>query len=1773
MTNLPIKSFPDKNTHKIKISNKQNSFYTRRNANSDSEVISSLRDDDEIILLEQGVGDDCQWHYIKHNQTFSFLKKEKGYNLEKLPNSDYVYLDYECIKKDKKNILSIIEIDWTEKEINKPYYNKQDTKWYIPYDTGFPSTGGENLIPRLKNSRKEAARIILSDLGIDSSDQYLDMVISAIGVIAVEDYHVSDKYLENMKALISIEEKYLKKMQKAKNAIPDGIKKIILYTSGDSSFLNKIGNVVKYFHVWDRQISNSEINLNIDLTKEAKRLNKFIATLNILLGKNNLNLNSINSLEYVVDLDYKPQSISYEINNTYEPIKIGFDSFIDSEPNDSQRTIKYLFHLNEIENDYNQKITWSEFLQKYTDFPLINISPSSLKKKKGNILSKVDSAINELNIARSMSIDGRHKIRAIKKSLKSSSELAKEEKIFLNNEIRQEVANYAINAVDNVEDQIIANLTNIIEEITGVDQAFEKILGKIELKDIVHSLTGLDLIKDLKESEEEESIEEDVPKDAVMFVGDPELPLGQLRPFIEEEQFKNLIEREIVIPTIGKSKIKNILLSLSEEYEKGSKNSIYDFFSYDFDTSLAGPTGSAGGSPSERTNTVKYNKDEIFKIEINVDGFGKIKIEQLYKIVLNTEIDITAFKAPTSAPKVAWKIISLYPQYKKQILLNNKLSTYDIESIESLFKRNTLPKVGTVKISDEYPTIDENKGFSKIIYNTMIDYFNDIFVTLIKEFINSLLQIKINVSANSHDDNIISMLKKSNEKKFSSVDQSYKNLDNYISEISKISGIKDGNIKEFNSLFNDISLMLNSAELASLLKGDASDPLLTKVRILIDKRYPKYSKVFNSKTKIKDFMSSIGDIVDSKLIDTINITNNERLSEPSNLDIDMNIVYSKDTSITKEQLDEILEKSRIRKQKKMRYINSVLDTFSTNALQNNNIVEDLFCSKQKGSSISLKDDTFDHMLEMVVRSNLETISMSFDSDINSYHDFMISNIRKNEIIDAVIYRNGKLTWNPEIKRMEAQGYDLPFDTGFGKEPLARNKKVTKETTMKVVCPYAKKNLSNLEYTDSFNTRMDDSGVYYELTLVPDHESIKKMADGLKSLVEVEEDKIELNYEELIKSYPIWKIRYKNLWDKGSIDDIENEIFQIEIYSQIMQTNGDNPAQTEPYLISRIEKKLPLSIKRYISRLISLNNFSNLGIAINTEVNDPNNSSSISLQEALNPNFSGTTRVITENHNNTTIVRVYASYSALCPPNANLLVHEFHFDREFDPLISPQQALREAMNLSGKERCEYIISYMAIPEVWNILRPLYESSSCADSLLGTEQNTNKIPLQYSVFGLYVKNILREHFTRDNNGRLLDEHKKYLDEIYEYYSRAVQPNIANDLMSLLAKQISNSLLFFDSESAKNNKDPQKSGIKTNSTLLEKINFNRKQNSFEKICNINPDILSLDKMVKKAQINFEKNGGFCSLIDGLEDEDLNEEKNGYDNPVNKSLIDIVIDLTIKIYVLDYFLRGIFVFSEFSFQNGIDDYVIEFISTNIIDELKKYQSSYYEDIVKVVNNRNLNNDQILSEMDENANLEEEYQKFFKKNLKNMIIREFAVIAFEMKQIFLQDESSPLKNINFNSSFNMHDKMIKDWLPTVELQKENNNRFVSEIQNAIRQENNFNIKNGNLFLEKFYRLIRKYDFSSAVDSLSSMLLDRQDIFNLSVEEQTLKKIINDSLKLAWEENISSAEEYEVYLNIEEMNNKMKSFHDSFVRNILNSSIDGVSIFRQYCFKLIKKYE
>jgi len=1052
----------------------------------------------------------------------------------------------------------------------------------------------------------------------------------------------------------------------------------------------------------------------------------------------------------------------------------------------------------------------------------------------------------------------------------------------------------------------------------------------------------------------------------------------------------------------------------------------------------------------------------------------------------------------------------------------------------------TLPTIPTIKLPDDLPTMDIMADLPKEIFNAIVDALTQAFVAMIKDLVVSLLDLCKEESEDTVA-NINDAIEEATEAAAMNQDEAIALANQKKKDVLAAAGLLGGpfsaplseedkadRLSDLSLLLGDISLLVSPSELCRLLYGRSSTRTLTIVRSLVNRKYPNFKNKLKTKTSIKDFMILIGRMVDSSFceqlakapqtkygVGTLCDTTIDDLGTP-----EAERIRSKGDDITEDQILEQLDRGRKRKEKRANDLADILtklaDLQSGRANPFQDAMPPLFCGTNPDGSpkpglIELKHESIDFMMDKVMDVVFEPIFMAFNRDVSSYKDVMITNTNvTTEVAAAKPAPEDGYMWHPEVLRQNAQGVQFDFYDGGDAEFNNLTDKIQVQDGVRKVNTTTQKLLNNLEGTGAFVTKLDTEGVYYEMVLPPDPDTrmaIEQLKEQLAALGDIggmgDVQVNDIDWESLMQTIPDWRIRYKIPYqtseDKGRLVDDE---YVIEIFP------GEDPEATDLSLRREISAPVNDSARAYIQEL-----YPEASGSVFEEPTSVPFDAAYALQNFMTvcDEESGTTTVeqkIEDPCNPTSTVPMFTL--AACP----------------DKPTNLQDILNSLDAASGdpKAVCEILIPLLGTEFVEDErIRTRFEDNWDCISGYFHAGAVKHMPPQAEVFGRQAEKMWSEALSGVNTSD--DE---LLGRIRKYYASYVHPQVTNDVVSMIAKRIANSTLFQSHDITVPGMDTP-----TSTPYLEKVVFLREPTKIEKACNIDPHPLTVEEYKKQAKDEFQGGGGFCSLIEGVADAKKQD-------PMRAAMLKSVAQMTIRAYVIDYFLRGVFAFTTFSIEETLDDYVLEFMIKKMIEEMRSYEGEYSEMFLEYINSISPKQPDASSQLDKEAPIsddgtvvDEEFdtdsdpEEVVISNLKKLFVDEFAVVAVELKDLIQRSDKTLEDEISFDNSINVHDLLIGDkdggWIPVIDLpNSEKENRFsdienaqdVSQVSSVSSFDNglDFDLSNGNMFLETFFKVVKKdWNRSDMVEKILPSISGLRAIVEQYVKDEYFGDDIGDN--------------------------------------------------------------
>lgn len=459
-----------------------------------------------------------------------------------------------------------------------------------------------------------------------------------------------------------------------------------------------------------------------------------------------------------------------------------------------------------------------------------------------------------------------------------------------------------------------------------------------------------------------------------------------------------------------------------------------------------------------------------------------------------------------------------------------------------------------------------------------------------------------------------------------------------------------------------------------------------------------------------------------------------------------------------------------------------------------------------------------------------------------------------------------------------------------------------------------------------------------------------------------------------------------------------------------------------------------------------------------------------------------------------------------------------------------QSVQQSQELLRKE-----VSKDLDPDIENFIFSQLENVSEPLSIAAAGQ-TFLAPAVQSVFGKFASNRWYQTMlgaeTKENlSTSETASFSKFNREMSKFFAAQVHPQAAKDLFSLLASQIGDSILFDSPITSLG-----VSGVvqRTYSPNLLTVEFNRTPTPLEVACGITPDPLKTDCFKREAANNIANNS--CEITAPVPPVSPFSPSgpDAWDREVLKS----VVKMTIRAYVFDFTMKSVFLLPNFTVEEAVDDYLVEFGMKKMLSEMQQYEADgknylnnfkYWSYVTYI--------DDIGGELTPRIDVTEEMNE---TALKYLFSKSFQSVAPDVRDNI--ERSLPGTVATHKKP---KDYLVEDWLPLIDIpDKEGRPRFVgqkfggivsniSNTGNSTIDGKNVNLENGNFLLEKFYKIVRRTDSDikkNLVKSDAFSLQAGEDLLNSQVAEK-----ITDIFNNSWEQNFTDTPGETIqYVNIDD---------------------------------------
>ncbi len=203
-------------THFINYSETPIYLRTSPLSSSAANIVYSLTQDIQVELIEEYVYDNCDFHYVKIDDTrITSINQNEYYVPTKDINRLFGTAESAPVNCEQKyiSVTSYEEPDWLTRPIDIAYFNPKTLVYKVPITTPYKFINNTNRQQFNDYCLTKGIKKILDYLSKDYTDESVEQYKSYFRFATIDDYEVPLRELSRIKALVSCHVKYL-------NAIP-----------------------------------------------------------------------------------------------------------------------------------------------------------------------------------------------------------------------------------------------------------------------------------------------------------------------------------------------------------------------------------------------------------------------------------------------------------------------------------------------------------------------------------------------------------------------------------------------------------------------------------------------------------------------------------------------------------------------------------------------------------------------------------------------------------------------------------------------------------------------------------------------------------------------------------------------------------------------------------------------------------------------------------------------------------------------------------------------------------------------------------------------------------------------------------------------------------------------------------------------------------------------------------------------------------------------------------------------------------------------------------------------------------------------------------------------------------------------------------------------------------------------------------------------------------------------------------------------------------------
>ncbi len=531
-----------------------------------------------VIVDDEGVGTNCAYHMVTVNEPILIESYGKSYKV--LTGSVYA-LDGTPESAPRINVYpssfvsSYRPPDWTT-EINSPYLNKKDQKYYIGIRTKHKTIS--NMEKFKEESIKVGLKSLLDFYYKDNSNENIELLTSYYKFAEFADYDIPFASNLRIKSLIAVPKKYLDAQVQKPYEVDSFSTSVTGYKIGE--FFQKTTKIADLLRQYQNDINYYNVKVGaIDLKQDAEQLLEFHENLRRYFVKNGMSESQFNSskgrIELAIDDCYRIRNVSHydkNSNTKCSNIIIGLSEIKTSSPFNNPTIVYFISQLDVLSQLRYCNVSWIEFLNNYY-YPAQRIPPmqSPMENFEDAIEGKIQKILDSKGGVLDLGKDIESLILTHLSKIKDLSDIQLEEEAFIKINLKLLQYQKGLNIFVGLDfiKNIKKNLKNVNKD------TMMKVLKKIKLCEL--SLCAFECLSELFSITEIEKTKIDFSYEEIKNGIIPALTAGEKRVLFTQLLEANCINKTTLYNLLSKFVSDEEMTTLSSKTERELKELLIDY--------------------------------------------------------------------------------------------------------------------------------------------------------------------------------------------------------------------------------------------------------------------------------------------------------------------------------------------------------------------------------------------------------------------------------------------------------------------------------------------------------------------------------------------------------------------------------------------------------------------------------------------------------------------------------------------------------------------------------------------------------------------------------------------------------------------------------------------------------------------------------------------------------------------------------------------------------------------------------------------------------------------------------------------------------------------------------------------------------------------------------------------------------------------------------------------------------------------------------------------